>query len=307
MSSPLSLISYYQNLLIKQYASLPNAQGTVASTVTPLLIPQQSQQTITFSLIPTSGTFILSYDGISTSTINWNDSASTIQTKLQTITALSQVTVTGSIATSLIINFVGVIPVAQILVVLNNTLLSTSTPVIITINETDVTLPLAVQNCYDLETAVGVQLDILGKYVGVVRTVNTPTQTITLNDADFLILIKFAILQNNSGSSLATIEYNLNQFFSGEFVVTDYKDMSMSYIFSQAIADQNIISVLLQERLIPKPMGVGISVINPVTIDTFFGYSTYESSGVNALVKGYNTYASVNTNWLFLEYGDIIH
>lgn len=303
----LDLVNYYSGLLIKQYANLKNAVGTIQATVTPFLMPQQSVQTITFSPSPTSGTFILSYSGVNSPAINWNDSAFTIQTDLQTIPTLSQVTVSGSIASGLTVNFVGLTVVAQMLVVANNSLLASSNQVSIVIVETDLTLPLAIQNAFDLNNAVGVQLDILGKYAGVTRTINTTTQTITLNDTDFITLIKFAILQNNSGSSLATIEQNLNQFFPGNFIVTDYKNMYMSYIFSQSIGSPNLFSALVQEKLIPKPMGVGFSVIVPPVVNTFFGYSTYEQNEVNPVVKPYNTYESFNNTWLFLDYKNFIY
>ena len=195
---------------------------------------------------------------------------------------------------------------AQLLIIFNNSLLSSGISPIITITETDLILPLAVQNCFDLNNAIGVQLDILGKYAGVTRTINTPTQTINLNDADFTTLIKFAIVQNNSGSSLATIEQNLNIFFAGNFTVTDYKNMNMSYIFSQSIGSTNLFSALIQENLIPKPMGVGYSVLVPPVVDAYFGYSLYEEGAVNPVVKPYNTYESVNTGWLYLDYNNFI-
>lgn len=307
--STLSLVNYYTNLLIKQYSSLPNAIGTVSSTVTPLLMPQQSVQVISFSAPPTSGTFVLSYNGVNSSTINWNDSSSTIQSDLQAIPALSQVTVSGSIATTLTINFVGVIPVAQLLTVFSNNLLASGNSVTITITETDLTLPLAVQNIFNLQgpyTAIGIQLDILGKYAGVTRTINTRTQTITLDDSDFLTLIKFAIVQNNSGSSLGIIEQNLNIFFPGQFIVTDYTTMYMSYIFSQSLGSYNLFLALFQEKLVPKPMGVGFSMIVPPIIDTYFGYGTYENNNMNAFAQPYNTYESFDSNWLYLDYTDFI-
>lgn len=305
--STLDLVNYYKNLLIKQYSNLPNASGTVETTITPLLIPQQSVQTIKFNPIPTSGTFVLSYNGVNSSTINWNDSYSTIQTSLQTIPALSQVIVTGSISSGLTINFVGLTLVAQLLVIFSSNLLSTGNPVTITIKETDLTLPLAIQDAFNLDTAIGVQLDILGKYTGVKRTISTPTQTITLNDSDFRILIKFSIVQNNSGSSLETIEQNLNIFFPGNFLITDYKNMYMSYIFSQSIGSPDLFKAIIQEKLIPKPMGVGFSVLVPPIVNDFFGYSTYEQGGINPVVKPYNTYENFDTNWLYLDYNNFIY
>jgi len=306
VTSTLDLVNYYANLLIFQYKSKPNAYNTVLSTVTPLVIPQTSVQSITFSPSPTSGTFVLSYDGIATSTLNWNDSAGTIQTALRLISGLGQLVVTGSIADGLTVTFNGLTVVAQLLVASTNNLLASSSPVTISIVETDLTLPLAVQNAFDINTAIGVQLDILGKYTGVVRTISTPNKTITLSDDDFRTLIKFAVVQNNSGSSLGIIESNLNQFFEGKFIVTDYKTMNMSYIFAQSIGSSDLFTALVQEKLIPKPMAVGFTIINPPDITQFFGFSLYENGGVSDVVKPFNTYEDFNNTWAFLQYQDFI-
>lgn len=302
----LQLIQYYANLLIIQYVGLNNAYNTIVSTITPIVMSQTSVQTIIFSPAANSGTFVLSYGGVSTPTINWNDSASTIQSDLQTIPALSTVTVAGSINNGLTVTFVGVVNVASLLVVKTNNLSSSGSNVSITILETDLTLPLAVQNGFNLGTASGVQLDIIGKYVGVVRTVNTPTQTIVLDDADFTTLIKFAIAQNNAGSSLFDIETNLNVFFPGQFIITDYKNMTMSYILSGSLGSANLFTCLIQEGLIPKPMGVAINIFIPPIAEDYFGYSTYQEGGVNPQVKPYNTYESFNNTWLYLDYTDIV-
>ena len=305
-STTLQLIQYYANLLIFQYVGLNNSYNTITSTVTPIVMAQQSIQNLTFSPSPNSGTFVLSYGGIAATTINWNDVASTIQTDLQTIPDLSQVTVSGSINNGLTVNFVGVTGVASLLLVQSNNLSSSGNSVSITISETDLTLPLAVQNGFNLGTATGIQLDIIGKYVGVVRTITTPTQTIVLDDSDFTTLIKFAIAQNNAGSSLLSIETNLNVFFPGQFIITDFKNMTMSYVLSGSLGSANLFTCLIQEGLLPKPMGVGINIFIPPIAEDYFGYSTYQEGGVNPQVKPYNTYESFNNTWLYLDYTDII-
>lgn len=304
--STLDLVKYYANLLIFQYQNKPRAYDTILATATPIVMSQTSVQTISFSPAPTSGTFVLSYDENNTSALNWNDSASTIQTALRLVPALSTITVTGSIAAGLTVTFTGLTLVADMLVVQNNSLLASSNPVIITIEETDQTLPLAVQNAFNIDTAVGVQLDILGKYAGVTRTVNTSTQTIVLNDSDFRTLIKFAVVQNNAGSSLNDIETNLNIFFPGKFVLTDYKNMTMSYLFSSTIGSADFFRALVSEKLIPKPMAVGITTIVPPVIEQYFGYGTYQNGNENGGAKPYNTYENFNTDWFYLDYNNFI-
>lgn len=304
-NSPLGIVTYYINLLIIQYLEKPKAAATVGLTCAPAIMPQTSTQQIAFSDVAVSGTFVLDYNGNTTVAINWNDSLSTIQSKLQTVSGLSSVTVTGSIVSQfLTVVFTGVTPPAQMLNVDSDSFENiSSVGIIITITETDQTLPLAVQGAFNIigpNIAQGVQLDVIGKYCGVNRNGNGPSGPITLNDSDFLTLIRFAIAQNNSGSSLAMIESNMNIFFPGQFLITDFKNMFMSYILSGTLGSSNLFIVLISENLIPRPMGVGISVIVPPTIENLFGFRTYD--GPNNFVKGFNTYDDFNTDWIWLSY-----
>ncbi len=255
-----------------QYNTKPNAQQTVFMTSSLAVLPQVSTQDITFSAVPTSGTFVLSYNGVSTPSINWNDSASTIQTDLQTIPALASVTVTGSIASqTLTVTFTGVIPTpAQLLVVVSSTLAPSVT---INITETDVTLPLAIQQAFNIlpgyPIATGVQLDVIGQWVGVSRSGQGLTEFITLDDADYLQLIYIAIANNSLGSSLSDIQNYLQLYFSGEVYVFDTTLMGLIYIISQAVGSQEFIQLVIADNLLPKPMGVGLTIYYPPNTNLF--------------------------------------
>lgn len=301
------LIDYYSKLLILQYLGKPKAYATIKTLVTPAVIPQVGYEEIDFSDAPTSGTFTLSYNGDTTGTLNWNDSATTIQSALRLISTLSAVTVSGSIASKqLVVKFVNIVGPYP-LTVDSNSLQASSTPVSLTISETDLTLPLAVQAGFNLTsspTATGVQLDVLGKYNGVTRSGFSITgQPITLDDADFLSLIKFATIVNFSGSSLSDIQDLLHQFFPNEILVFDYTNMRMSYLVSSTIGSQDLVQLLITENLLPKPMAVelAITIYYPV-ITEFFGFRTYALPAINS--NPFNDYASYQTDWPWLSYQD---
>lgn len=76
----------------------------------------QFAQTIEFEEAPASGTFKLSYNGNDTTALAFNASASAIQTALRLVTGLSQVLVTGSIASGLTVVFPGFSTIPLILV-----------------------------------------------------------------------------------------------------------------------------------------------------------------------------------------------
>lgn len=70
----------------------------------------EAKQTISLSAVPASGSFTLTIGSYgTTAAINWNDTASMIQTKIQALTGLSTVLVTGALSAQLItIDFVGI-------------------------------------------------------------------------------------------------------------------------------------------------------------------------------------------------------
>lgn len=166
-------------------------------------------------------------------------------------------------------------------------------------------LPLSVQAAYDVEEAVGVQLDILGKYIGAVRTALTFTGPVELTDDEFRILLKMKIVQNNSGSSLYAIQSLIDRFFPGAVQVFDYQNMRLSYLFASTFGTVTLAEAFVRQKLLPKPMGVQLaSVIYTPTLTNIFGFRTYANAGVN--VKGFNTYEDYQTDWTWLQYQDAI-
>lgn len=66
------------------------------------------QQTLEFSAVPTSGAFVLDYDGDLTASISYDATASVVQTALRAISGLENINVTGSIASDMVVSFGGV-------------------------------------------------------------------------------------------------------------------------------------------------------------------------------------------------------
>lgn len=194
---------------------------------------------------------------------------------------LGDITVTGSVVDGFIVTFVGVTPPAGLLEIDVTTLTSGSDAVTPVIDEIDETLPNAVMNGFNIignSIAVGTQLDVIGKYVGVSRTGQGFTTQITLNDTDYLSLIQLAIIKNNSGSSLETIVNLLYQFFGTNIVVYDYADMVIQYSISSAIGSTDFLQLAVTEQLLPKPMGVG-EIIVVFDAANAFGFDGTTDSG----------------------------
>lgn len=108
------------------------------------------EQTISFSGVPASGDFTLTYNGNGSAPINWNDSAGTIQSTIQALPGLANTTVSGSLAgQALDFDLSGEDNVMGIIQVTDNTL-ETSAPAPITPSYTqtyaNTLAPLSKQN-----------------------------------------------------------------------------------------------------------------------------------------------------------------
>jgi hypothetical protein len=106
-------------------------------------------QTLTLSGVAASGTFKLNYNGNATAAINWNDSISTIQTKVQAVTGLSAATVTGSIASQSLAIALGSVQALGLIYVTSNSLQTAgSAAITISCNEgyTNTLLPSSQKN-----------------------------------------------------------------------------------------------------------------------------------------------------------------
>lgn len=160
-------------------------------------------------------------------------------------------------------------------------------------------LPLAIQNSFDIDSAVGGQLDIIGKYAGVTREGYNFTGPMILDDNDYRKILKLKIIKNNSGSSLYEIKNLLSLYFAGLIRVFDYKDMSMSYYVNAAFGSRDLVEFFIRKELLPSPMAVGVGATIYDLDLKFFSFRTYY-----AISAGFpfNTYEDYDENWPWLTY-----
>lgn len=114
---------------------------------------------------------------------------------------------------------------------------------------------------YDLDVAVGVQLDTIGLWIGFGRTVFVPgTGTVTLADADYRILLRAKVLANHWDGGMETLQAIIASIFPGgtTMFAVDNQDMSMDiYVLGSLTAQQ--LALLKGGLLVPKPEGVRIN------------------------------------------------
>ena len=151
---------------------------------------------------------------------------------------------------------------------------------------------------FDIDSAVGVQLDIIGQYVGVSRNINPATSipywgfenysntgnTIgfrnyaqnsnttgvwetyhsaglpnsALNDDQYRLVIQLQIILNSNDGTLASIQNYLNTLLPGFVSLTDNQDMTLTYYVSNLYTT---LSTEILQQFLPKPMGVGINIV----------------------------------------------
>jgi hypothetical protein len=176
-------------------------------------------------------------------------------------------------------------------------------------------LPLQVENGFEIggsNPAMGVQLDILGKYVGVTRNGFGPNGPITLNDSDFTIFIQMAAGLNSINSSLSSIQKLLHTFFNNEIFVFDNQTMTLCYFLNSNSTSLNLATLFVTEGKLPKPLGVQLVVIYAplVELQSYFGMCDYTAPGPShefySHISPLNSYQSYNTAYPFLDYADAL-
>lgn len=136
-------------------------------------------------------------------------------------------------------------------------------------------LILKVRDAFDIETATGKALDILGKYLGVSRWYYDENgEQIRLNDTEFRILIKFKAISNTSNASHQAIDQAFYDFFGTRVRATSDGNMKMT-IFVPRDAER-VIEAAVQQKALPTPLGVEANKI-VVQDKRFFGFVNYRN------------------------------
>jgi len=160
-------------------------------------------------------------------------------------------------------------------------------------------LPEKLENAFDLETAVGKQLDILGSRLGVTRNVFLRNgDPITLNDDDFRTYVKLQAARMTLRSSLYDIQTLLIDFFGDEIQVYDNQDMTIDYyIFGQS---QTLVDVAIKQDMLPRPMGVRIREIYNLPTNRIYGFQDYNNQDFPVI--GFNDYENFDDDTVWIDY-----
>lgn len=126
---------------------------------------------------------------------------------------------------------------------------------------------------FDLDTATGKQLDIMGQVVGVGRRVDFQPgdgSSPRLDDDTYRIVLKAKIIKNQWKGTLPELYDIWETLFSDAFIVLqDNQDMSIDALIIGLFSDLQR-DLITHGYIIPKPLGVRINYI--YSENPFFSY-----------------------------------
>jgi len=169
-------------------------------------------------------------------------------------------------------------------------------------------LPLTLENSFDIETAVGVQLDMIGDIIGVTRNAFIAGIYTELLDTDYRFMLKMKILRNQLGSTLYDIDTYFWTYYPYTFNVYDHKDMSISFLVNSTVVNADLIKMLFSKDLMPYPMGVTRSYITYVPqMTNIFGFLTNTSDTTSQTdIAGFNSNVDYDSTSYFLSETDAL-
>lgn len=144
----------------------------------------------------------------------------------------------------------------------------------------------SVINAFDIETAVGVQLETLGQYVDVDRFYLLDGVLQRLSDDDYRTLIKLKAISNTSDLSHKSLDESLYKFFGYSVRMDSAGDMKMTYFVPKN--KTALIQAAIQKQVLPRPEGVQCNYI--IEYDkNFFAFCRYTDL-TTAYKAGFRSY-----------------
>lgn len=119
---------------------------------------------------------------------------------------------------------------------------------------------------FNLNTAEGVQLDLIGALVGLPRDLNRGT---IVNDTIYRFLLYLKILKNSVAYNNLDFKDFFYYFFTDKVIFVDNHNMSVDFFINDV--EPEIIDILVSDKdeFLPAPAGVRIEVIKPLTEKLF--------------------------------------
>ncbi len=141
-----------------------------------------------------------------------------------------------------------------------------------------------VKNAFDLNKAVGKQLDILGKLLVQSRQVNfqpTDGSSSILDDYYYRMILKAKVVKNQWKGTITNFYNFWNVLFKNQplqIYLVDNQEMEPVAVIWSSSVTQMVQDLLAHNYIIPKPAGLGITV-RRIDAESTFGFFGTEFTG----------------------------
>lgn len=143
-----------------------------------------------------------------------------------------------------------------------------------------------VKKAFDLNTAIGAQLNIIGKWLEQPRQVGfqpTDGSSSILSDNYYRTVLKAKVVKNQWKGTISNFYSFWNVLFRGQplqIYLVDNQDMEPIAIIWSSSVDQMMQDLIANNYIVPKPAGLGLTV-RRIDADTTFGFFGTEFTGFN--------------------------
>lgn len=134
-----------------------------------------------------------------------------------------------------------------------------------------------VKGAFNLNTAIGAQLDLLGKILVQERRVSfqpTDGSSSILNDDYYRMILKAKVVKNQWKGTITNFYSFWNVLFKGQplqIYLIDNQEMEPVAVIWSSSVTQMVQDLLANNYIIPKPAGLGLTV-RRIDSDTTFGF-----------------------------------
>lgn len=129
----------------------------------------------------------------------------------------------------------------------------------------------SIVTAFDIDVAVGVQLDVIGLIVGRSRVLPFQPnngEAPTLDDSNYRIALKAKIAQNQWDGTIPSIYKIWDSLFTDDLIlnIVDNQNMSMSVLIESQADHPIIMEMVAAGYIVPKPAGVGLTIIEVTSV-----------------------------------------
>src|SRR5690348_3759758 len=125
------------------------------------------------------------------------------------------------------------------------------------------TMTNSIPSAFDINNAVGVQLDTLGQVIGQLRNIGVPltSSSSILDDTHYRLVLQARIARNQWDGTIGQVYDIWNNAFPGSALqIIDNQDMTMQAVVTN-LTDNLSTELVTAGLIIPKPMGVTLIII----------------------------------------------